>query len=238
MTYASVVSCESVRILLTIAALNVLQVKCGDTYLECLYHRPFTEKLWTAHGPEFGSEAGNTAIIVCALYGLKSSGSAFRKHLGDCMRSLQYTPCLANPDLWLKLESRPDGSKYYSYILCYVDDIIVVHDDPMPILSRIGQFMKFKEGSIGDHDIYIGVRLSEVQLDNDIWCWALSPSKYVQEAVWNCSKHLKSNYDGQYELCKNAPNPFALAYDPWLDIMPLCSPVEASHFQSIIGIMR
>ncbi len=99
-----------------------------------------------------------------------------------------------------------------------------MHDNPMPILSHIDKFTKLKGGSVGDTDIYLGARLSEVKLNNGMWCWVLSPSKYVQEAVWNCSKHLKSNYDGHYELCKNAPNPFALAYYPQLDITPLCSP--------------
>ncbi len=60
----------------------------------------------------------------------------------------------------------------------------------------------------------------------------------MQEVVPNFSNHLKINYDGQYELCKKVPNPFALEYDPQFDITPLCSPEEASYFQSIIGIMR
>ncbi len=100
-TYASVVSRETVRIALTIATLNGLQVKCGDV-LNAYITAPCTEKIWTALGPELGSDAGKIAMIVCALYGLKSSGTAFRKHLGNCMHSLQYTPCLADPDLWLK----------------------------------------------------------------------------------------------------------------------------------------
>ena len=35
----------------------------------------------------------------------------------------------ADPDLWLKPQSRADGTSYYSYILCYVDDVIVVHEN-------------------------------------------------------------------------------------------------------------
>ena len=34
-------------------------------------------------GPEFGDEAGRTAIIVRSLYGLKSAGASFRNHLAD-----------------------------------------------------------------------------------------------------------------------------------------------------------
>ncbi len=52
-TYASVVSCETVRITLTIAALNSLDVKTGDI-MNAYITAPVTEKVWTILGPEFG----------------------------------------------------------------------------------------------------------------------------------------------------------------------------------------
>jgi hypothetical protein len=63
LTYASVVSRESVRILLTIAALNNLQVKAGDiqnAYLTA----PVTERIWTRLGNEFGTDCGKEAVII------------------------------------------------------------------------------------------------------------------------------------------------------------------------------
>ena len=83
-TYASVVSHESVRIALTLAALNGLEVKTAD--IENAYlTAPVNEKIWCTLRPEFGSEAGKRAIVVRSLYGLKSAGAAFRNHLADCM---------------------------------------------------------------------------------------------------------------------------------------------------------
>jgi hypothetical protein len=77
MTYASVVSRESVRITLTLAALNDLDVKMAD--IENAYlTAPITEKVCTVLGPEFGYDAGKRALIVRALYGLKSAGGAFK----------------------------------------------------------------------------------------------------------------------------------------------------------------
>jgi len=86
-TYASVVSRETVRIALTMAALNDLEVQVGDVS-NAYITAPVTEKIYTTLGPECGEDKGKLAIIVRALYGLKSSGAAFRKHLGDCRRSL------------------------------------------------------------------------------------------------------------------------------------------------------
>ena len=76
-TYASVVSRETVHIALLMAALNDLNVKVGDV-LNAYITAPITEKVWTVLGPEFGTDAGKSAIIIVrALYGLKSAGAAF-----------------------------------------------------------------------------------------------------------------------------------------------------------------
>jgi hypothetical protein len=107
MTYASAVSRESVRIALTLAALNDLDVMMG--YIDNAYlNAPITEKVWTELGPESGEDYGNRAFIARALYGLKSAGAAFRNHLESCMDHLGWKPCIADRDLWMKEETRPD----------------------------------------------------------------------------------------------------------------------------------
>jgi Reverse transcriptase (RNA-dependent DNA polymerase) len=74
-TYSSVVSRELVRIVFLIAALNDLDIMTAD--IGNAYLNAFTsEKVYTITGPEFGEEAGRVAIIIRALYGLKSSGAA------------------------------------------------------------------------------------------------------------------------------------------------------------------
>ena len=68
-TYSSVVSHETVRIDLNIAALNDLEVKAGDI-MNAYLTAPITVKVWTVLGKEWGPDAGKKAIIVQALYGL------------------------------------------------------------------------------------------------------------------------------------------------------------------------
>jgi hypothetical protein len=82
MTYASVVSRESVIIALTLVALNDLNVKMADidnSYLTA----PINEKIWNVFGPEFGDDAGKRARIVRTRYVLKSAGADFRNHIYD-----------------------------------------------------------------------------------------------------------------------------------------------------------
>ena len=85
-TYSTVVSRDSVRIILLIAALNKLDVFSGDiqnAYLTA----PNREKVYIRAGVEFtyvpGMEdiVGKVLIITRALYGLKSAGASFRAFL-------------------------------------------------------------------------------------------------------------------------------------------------------------
>ena len=91
MTYYSVVSRETVFLDLVIATLNDLEVKCGDG-INVYITESIQEEVLTTLRPEFVNDARNQELIVCALYGLKSAGAAFRAHLGRCMQGLEYEP--------------------------------------------------------------------------------------------------------------------------------------------------
>jgi hypothetical protein len=67
------------------------------------------DKIWTIASPEFGSDAGKKMIIVRALYGLKSSGAAFRSLLAETLADLGYTPSYADPDVWMKPAVKPNS---------------------------------------------------------------------------------------------------------------------------------
>ena len=239
MTYSSVVSRDTVRLALTLASLNDLEVKAGDV-MNAYVQAPVTEKVWTTLGDEWGPDiTGKKAIIVRAIYGLKSSGAAFRAHLADCMGHLGYSPCKADNDLWMKAKVDPKNEHpYYSYILCYVDDVLIVDHDAMAVIRRIDKYFKLKPESIGDPDMYLGAKLRQHQAENGMWCWTLSPAKYVQEAVRNCVKHLKDKLNGKYTMPKGPANPFPMKYEAEIDISPECDEDEANYFQSIIGVLR
>ena len=86
------------------------------------------------------------------------------------MSSIGYKPCLSDPDIWLKPEVWDAVVEYNLYILCYVDEIMVVNHDIRPDLDRIDQLMKLKEGSVGYPDIYLVAKLKKVRISNDVWC--------------------------------------------------------------------
>ncbi len=65
-----------------------------------------------------------------------------------------------------------------------------MHHDPMTTLDKINGYMPLEPSSVGDPDIYLGAKLRWTHLENGVWAWGLSPSKYVVQAVKNCEQHL------------------------------------------------
>jgi hypothetical protein len=237
LTYASVVSRDTVRIALLMAALHDLEVKAADiqnAYLQA----PCSEKIAVICGPEFGIRQGHTALVVRALYGLKSSGAAFRNHLAACMVHLGYTQCAADADLWMKAEVRPDdGQMYYAYVLLYVDDALVIHHDGMSVLKHIDHYFKMKPESMGDPDLYLGCKLRKFVMPNGVEAWVNSPSKYIQEAVKNVEEHVKQRYGAKAKLDLQKA-PFPRDYRPELDVTPELDDTDGSYYQSQIGVLR
>jgi hypothetical protein len=113
-----VVSPEIVCLALTFVALNDLKVKVGEL-LNAYITAPVTEKVWTVLGPDFGLDAGKSAMIVCALYGLKSADAAFQAHLASCMRQMGCIICKAEPDMWLQAKTKPDTRMFIIMLTFY-----------------------------------------------------------------------------------------------------------------------
>ena len=131
MTYANVVSRDSVPIMFLIAALNELDVKMhdiGNAYL----NTETRERVWFIADMEWGSRKGSKVIITRALYGLKSSGAEWKKTLADYIKHiLGFNPCIGADDkVYMKEENSEDGTEYCSYIVCFADDILCLNKNP------------------------------------------------------------------------------------------------------------
>jgi hypothetical protein len=143
-TYASIVSCESIRITLTISTLNDLDILASNVQ-NAYITAPNSEQIWTICGIEFGIHKGRKALIVRALYSLKSTGAALRNHLASCMHIVGYKPCLADADVWLRPSiQESDDHEYYEYVLIYVNVILCVSYKPREAIDRIDKCLSMK----------------------------------------------------------------------------------------------
>ena len=125
-TYAGVVSRDSVRISLSYAALKGIDVMESDiknTYLQ----DPSSEKHYIICGGGFGLEhIGNIYLIRRALYGGKSSGANFWKHLQYRMTHIGFPYCKDEPDIWMRKSIKYYGSSYWGYVILCVDDALCI----------------------------------------------------------------------------------------------------------------
>jgi Reverse transcriptase (RNA-dependent DNA polymerase) len=103
-TFASVVSQDSIRMAFLMAALNgleILSVDISGAYLNA----KATEK--TLAGKEFGpAKEGWIVILTCTLYGLCSSGKAWRDHIAASLQDGEYKSCKADPDIWMRPKTK------------------------------------------------------------------------------------------------------------------------------------
>ena len=234
LTYSSVVSRDSVRIALTIAALNDLDV-LGCDIQNAYISAPCREKIYTVAGREFGSDAGKVMIIVRALYGLKSSGAAFRSMLANTLWSFDYRPTLADPDVWIKPAIKSNGFKYYEMVLTYVDDVISISEAPMRAIDGIKSVFKLKGDKAEVPDMYLGGSIATAVTDQGTRCWTLSSEKYVKSAVDNVETTLAKS---GLRLPSKCVTPCASNYHPAEDTSKELDAAGIRYYQELIGVLR
>ena len=237
-TYSSVVSRDSVRIAFVLAALNDLDIMAcdiGNAYLNA----PCREKVWFVAGPEFGSRQGTVIRIVRALYGLKSSGASWRAMFNNSIRDMGFQPSIADPDVYIRPFTKPDGYKYYEYILVYVDDVLIVSHDPEKHLEVIKANYELNPASVGPPTRYLGADVEKVMKPGDPTgreYWSFSARTYVRNAVKNVKLLLQE--EGR-SLKGTAKTPFpSSTYRPEVDTSNECNSEQSSRYQNLIGVLR
>lgn len=246
-TYASVVSRDSVRIAFMLAALNDLDILAGDIQNAYL-NAPSLERNYFIAGDEWGTNKGRVILIVRALYGQKTSGAAWRAHLAHFLETqLGYQESVADRDVWMKPKTKATGETYYSYIVCYCDDLLIIDEDTKTIMNKIQCTFTVKESSIGPPDIYLGAQCSQMTFQNEDGSnrkvWTMSSQKYVREAIKTVKSRLKeSGYRFHKKLSDTATSPrqpfSTQSYAPELDTSEECTDDEATLYQNFIGILR
>ena len=238
LTYSSIVSQESVKIAFLIAALNGLDLmSCdiGNAYLNAKCR----EKIWFVAGAECGPDLqGCVCKLVWALYGLKSSGTAWRAMFSEFVINVMgFKPTRADADVYMRRNLRNGGTPYYKYLLVYVDDVLVISHAPEELMKQIGSEFEIKNGKYGPPTSYLGAGISKVQLSNGEECWSLDSKKYVKAAV-DIVRGLLAKDGRELKTSKSKhEGPMPINYEPELDSTPHCDEEHALRYRQIIGIL-
>ena len=237
--YSSVVSRDSVRLALLVAALNDLDVfSCdiGNAYLNAKCR----EKIWFVAGLECGkSMQGKVMRLTRALYGLKSSGASWRQMFKEFIESkLEFLPSRIDPDMYYRRNRKPNGEQYYELLLVYVDDILAISHDPESIMKRIGMRFEIKNDEYGPPKTYLGGDIEKFQLPDGKVAWSLLSTSYVASAIDTVKRLLLE--DGRELKSGKRPHkgPLPHGYKPELDVTDECDDAMTSRYQQLIGILR
>ena len=240
MTYASVVSRESVRIDFLLAALNNLEIVVGDignTYLNAMT----TENICYRAGNEWGPMIkGRVLAIRRDLYGFKTSANAWRTHLCITLQSkMKFKSSLTDNDVWLKEDMMSNGSSYYTYILVYTDDILIVSHNPTKYMAQLKANYYVKESSIGPPNIYLGSRVKLVKDRSGDRAYADTSDDYIKKASKVIEQRMKELSPNFTKSAKAAQNPFSnVKYRPELDVTDFFSEEEHQFYHQMISILR
>jgi Reverse transcriptase (RNA-dependent DNA polymerase) len=149
-TYSSVVSLRSKRTAIAAAELNELDIMVGD--VSSAYLEAYTqEKVCFIAGPEFGPLEGHNFVIVRVLYGLRTAGARWHDRYADVMRIMDFYPCKADPDVWMK-----DSDTHYEYVLVYVNDLMFLNKKPQGFFDSLTTEHGFKLKGVGKPSYHLG----------------------------------------------------------------------------------
>ena len=133
----------------------------------------------------------------------------------------------SDADVWRRPAVKPDGFKYYEYILVYVDDILLISHDAKALGDYLSTQYRLKEGPEKPKR-YLGADIHEVifPYEPNTTRWAMSSYTYVKEAINNVENELK--LVNKY-LSNKAKTPLPKDYRPELDSSPFLN-IEQTNY--------
>ena len=225
--YSGVVSLRGVRMVTFLAELNELelwQTDVGNAYLEA----KTSEKLVIIAGPEFGpGRQGHVLIIHKALYGLRTSGKQWHIRLSECMRSMGFFPCKAEPDIWMRPTKNKHGQEIYEYVAVYVDDLLLAMTRPSDFIRELREAYKFNFKGTGPVSFHLGMDFFR-DADGTL---VMTSKKYIDRMLSEFERHFG-------EPPKWYVQPLEPGDHPELDTSDLCDDQDTTRYQSLIGSLQ
>jgi hypothetical protein len=204
----------------------------GNAYLNA----KTSEKVFGIAGIEFGDDdVGKMCVIIRALYGLKSSGAAWRSHFANDLRDMGFQLSLADPDVWLRAATKSNGFEYYEYILVYVDDQLTISENAKAITQQLITDYKYRLKDVGPPTKYLGAKAGKQVLSDGTLAWFMSAEEYLKKAIPEIERKFGNivNLFGKSALDTPAPTDFHRE----MDHSDLLDEDNIWLYQSYIGIL-
>jgi hypothetical protein len=136
----------------------------------------------------------------------------------------------------MKQGTKKDGTKYWSYVLCYVDNILVIDENPKETMMYL---QSLKEGSVKEPEMYLGATVKKWYITGSDEPgkarWAMSSEVYVKLAITDAESE-SALVDKM--LPTKVTTPMSTGYCPKLDQLRELDPRRACCYQGVIGVLR
>ena len=156
-TYAGCVMSETVRLMLSVAATEDMEIGCLDVKTAFLYGDVPDDQYIYMRRPAGLTDVDMPSVIRLrkCLYGLPHAPATFRKHSDTTLRSIGFTPTVSDPRLYVRLLD--GGAK--AYVAVHVDDFGIaasttaLKEETMAVIQEVYRCV---EGDLGS---YLGMKL-------------------------------------------------------------------------------
>lgn len=220
--YSGVVRATTMRAVLAVAqhlhySTRVVDIK--SAYIHARNPQPTLTKASPEFGSpcgaaEFGEQAVGTLVAIDgALEGLATSGRQFNIYLAERLASIGFCRSWGDESAFLRRE--PSG--LYSYILAYVDDMIVCAQDADGVVTEIETMFDL---SHCDGSSFLGLDIAEGGA-------SIGAASYLHRVIPELEAEL-----GPF---READSPTATGDHPEEDDSPLLGPEDHKIFQRLLG---
>ena len=175
-TYADCVMSETVRLMLSIAACEDMEIGCLDVKTAFLYGSIPDDQYIYMRRPAGLADSYMPAVIRLrkCLYGLPHAPATFRAHSDEVLRSRGYTPTVSDPRIYVRLND--DGTKVY--VAVHVDDFGIAASNIALKLEAMAAIQEVYNCVEGDLDFYLGMKLVRDRLRRTI---TISQPGYLED---------------------------------------------------------
>jgi hypothetical protein len=123
-----------------------------------------TGKVYFTASPEFWAELRQALPYNPSTLWVEELWDQIERPYGWNSERLGFVSSKADPDIWMCKGWKPNGSFYWEYALCYVDDILVFSHQPNVVMDAIVQHVTQKPGSAKPPDSYLGANVFQVTI--------------------------------------------------------------------------
>ena len=125
---------------------------------------------------------------------------------------------------------RDDGTLYYEYLVCYVDDLIICSQKPAHIIQELHDSGYELKGDSAP-ETFLGATIGRHTFKDGTSTWYQSGEQYLKNAIKEVEEQL-----GKPLKAGKVMTPLKPDYHLEVDTSPLLNDDRANYYQSMIGI--